>query len=112
MTRYGILIDYQYCCGCHTCEVACQKENGLSVGQWGIKVEQIGPWQIEGSDRYQYAFIPVPTDSCTLCGKRTAKGKLPMCVQHCQTDCMRFGTVDELSAELATKGKQVLFVPR
>lgn len=23
MARYGLLIDYAYCTGCHTCEIAC-----------------------------------------------------------------------------------------
>ncbi|HBT95151.1 MAG TPA: oxidoreductase, partial [Coriobacteriia bacterium] len=27
----GILINYEYCTGCHSCEVACRNELGLSA---------------------------------------------------------------------------------
>lgn len=40
---YGLFIDYGYCTGCHTCEVACKKEHHLKKGQWGIHVLQDGP---------------------------------------------------------------------
>ena len=38
MTRgeYGLLIDYEYCSGCHACEVACKKRLGLPEGEFGI----------------------------------------------------------------------------
>lgn len=36
MSRNGLLIDYEYCCGCHTCEVACQKEHDYPVEVWGM----------------------------------------------------------------------------
>lgn len=111
MARYGILIDYEFCTGCHTCEMACRQEHGLPSGQWGIKLTQIGPWQI-GEDKWQYTYIPVPTDLCTLCGRRLAKGKLPSCVQHCQAKVLSCGPVEELAERLADKPKQVLFVPR
>jgi anaerobic dimethyl sulfoxide reductase subunit B (iron-sulfur subunit) len=112
MARNGILIDYKYCSGCHTCEVACQKEHGLSVGQWGIKVQQNGPWQIKGTKKWVYDYVPTPTDLCTLCVKRTSAGKLPTCVQHCWTGCMKFGPLEELVKEMGNKSKQVLFAPR
>ena len=34
----GILVSYDYCTGCHSCEVACKKELGLAKGEFGIKV--------------------------------------------------------------------------
>ena len=36
MAAYGLLIDYEYCTGCQSCEVACKEEHGIPVGQWGI----------------------------------------------------------------------------
>lgn len=108
MKKYGILIDYEFCTGCHTCEFACRQENDIPLEQWGIKVLQVGPWQIK-EDRWQYSYLPMPTDQCTLCGKRLAKGKLPSCVQHCQAQVMTFGLVEELSEKLLDKPKQVLF---
>ena len=105
---YGLLIDYEYCTGCHTCEVACQQENGLAADQFGIKLNQIGPDQISVR-HWQYEFFPSPTERCTGCAERVAKGKKPSCVQRCQAGCMSFGPVAELAAGIE-KNKQVLFV--
>ena len=35
---YGLLIDYEYCTGCYSCEVACKNELKLPHGKWGIKL--------------------------------------------------------------------------
>lgn len=110
MSRHALLIDYEYCCGCHTCEVACQKEHNFDPNVWGIKVAQIGPHVYDDYDAVVYDYVPVPTSLCDACAGRTAYGSLPTCVKHCQTDCMRYGTIEELSAELEKKPNQVLFV--
>lgn len=105
--RKLIAIDYEYCTGCHTCEVACQQEHGLEAEQFGIKLAQIGPDQI--TDRkWQYEFVPIPTDRCDRCANRQAAGKIPSCVQHCQAGCISYGSVEELG-ELISKKKVALF---
>ena len=41
MTRrkgYGLLIDYEYCTGCYTCQVACAQEYQWPEGMSGMKV--------------------------------------------------------------------------
>ena len=106
----GLLINYEFCTGCHSCETSCQMQNDLPYDRWGIKIQKIGPWQIEG-DKYQYDFVPVPTDQCNLCAERTAKDKLPLCVQHCQGACMQYGPVDELVANFNGKTRFTIFVP-
>ena len=111
MARHGLLIDYYYCTGCHTCELACAKEHDIPPGQWGIKIAEIGPWQISG-DKWEYTYIPVPTELCDLCGKRVAAGKEPSCVQHCQADVMRFGKIEELAKEMNGRSHLVLFAPK
>ena len=108
---YGLLINYEFCTGCHSCEVSCQMEHGLPVDRWGIKIQKIGPWQIDG-DAYQYDFVPVPTDQCDLCAERTAKGKKPLCVKHCQSLAMRYGPVDELVRNFDGSTKVAVFVPK
>ena len=45
MSQNGLLIDNEYCTGCHSCEVACKNEKELPLGQWGIKVLELGPWK-------------------------------------------------------------------
>ena len=111
MARNGLLIDYEYCSGCHVCEVACSKEYYIPIGQWGIKLAEIGPWQIS-DDKWQLTYIPVPTELCNLCTERVAAGKQPACVHHCQANVMSFGPVEELTKKLAEKSHQVLFVPK
>jgi anaerobic dimethyl sulfoxide reductase subunit B (iron-sulfur subunit) len=108
---YGLLINYEYCTGCHSCEVSCQMEHDLPVDRWGIKIQKVGPWQIAEST-YQYDFVPVPTDQCDLCAARTGKGKKPLCVKHCQSLVMEYGTVSELAQKIDGKTKTVLFVPK
>ena len=111
MARNGLLIDYEFCSGCHVCEVACSKEHDIPIGQWGIKLAEIGPWQI-GEDKWQLTYIPVPTELCNLCGNRVAAGKRPSCVLHCQADIIRFGTVEELAKVMNGRSHTVLFAPK
>ena len=108
---YGLLINYEFCTGCHSCEVSCQMEHDLPVGRWGIKLQKIGPWKIS-EDEYQYDFVPVPTDQCNLCAERTSKGKKPLCVKHCQSLVMQYGPVKELVEKADGKTKYTIFVPK
>ncbi len=108
MERLGLLIDYEFCTGCHTCEVACQMEHGLPADRWGIKLAQIGPWSL-GDDDAEFSFVPMPTKLCNLCAERTARGERPTCVKHCMSKVITYGTVAELSEQLAEKPTQVLF---
>ncbi|MCR5845597.1 MAG: oxidoreductase [bacterium] len=112
--KYGLLIDFEYCSGCQTCEIACKEEHDFPVGRWGIRVLEDGPWHKDdsgddGGEHFNWNKIPTPTDLCDLCADRVAKGKKPTCVHHCQADVMRFGTIEELAIELAKKPKQVLW---
>ncbi|MEG1830200.1 MAG: 4Fe-4S dicluster domain-containing protein [Lactococcus sp.] len=108
MSKNGLLIDYEFCTGCQTCEMACRVEHNIPADRKGIEVQTIGPWKIE-RDSWQYDFLPVPTKECDLCNARTQKGKLPTCVQHCQANVMLYGSIDELSKLLEKKPNQVLF---
>lgn len=113
MTTYGLLIDYEWCSGCQSCEVACKEEHNYPVGKWGIKVMEEGPWEIEdGSGVFNYNYIPVPTDLCDLCVERTEKGREPFCVHHCLANVMTYGPVEELAVKAASKTKQVLWIPQ
>ncbi len=111
MTAFGLLIDYEYCSGCQSCEVSCKEEHGYPVGKWGIRVMDDGPWEIEPG-HMNWNKVPIPTDLCDLCAERTAKGREPACVHHCLADVMKYGPVAELAAFMEEKPKQVLFVPQ
>lgn len=111
MTTYGLIVDYQYCTGCNTCEVACQMEHGLPVGQFGIKVNEVGPWKI-AEDTWELEYFPTLTQQCDLCRNRTAVGKQPSCVQNCMGDCLRYGALDELIAIMGEKDQQMILLPK
>ena len=46
----GILINYEYCTGCHSCEVACKKHLELPKGEFGIKLTEVGPYAYSGRE--------------------------------------------------------------
>ena len=113
MAEYGLLIDYEFCSGCQSCEIACKEEHDFPVGKWGIKVLEDGPWLAdEEQDIWNWNKIPVPTKLCDLCADRFAEGKEPTCVHHCLAAVMKFGTIEELAKQLAAKPMQVLWVPK
>jgi anaerobic dimethyl sulfoxide reductase subunit B (iron-sulfur subunit) len=108
MTRKGLFINYAYCTGCHSCEVACRVEHDYPDDQGGIIVTQIGPWQI-GDDKYQFDYVPNVTDQCDHCASRLKEGKLPTCVHHCQAEVMKYGDIADLSKLLEDSPKSVLY---
>ena len=107
-TNNGILVEYDWCTGCHSCEMACQMEHKFPIGQCGIKVFEVGPWEYE-QDKWMLSYYPVLTDLCNLCTDRVALGKLPTCVQHCQAKCLAYGALDDLNKKMAGGSKQMLF---
>lgn len=109
MARNGLLIDYEYCTGCHTCEVACKQEHNYPAGKWGIKVTE---YVLETFEKTTIDYVPFPTDLCDLCGRRIKSGEQPACVKHCQAFCMYYGPIAELVKIMETKAKTALFAPR
>lgn len=108
--RYGLLIDYNLCSGCHTCEVACKKEHNLPAGQWGIKLAEDGPRKLPNG-KWEWKYIPVPTELCDLCEDRVKVGKNPTCVHHCQAQVMHYGPIEELAVKMAAQRRMVMFTP-
>lgn len=109
MTAFGLMVDMEWCSGCHSCEVACQMEHGLPVGETGIKLCEIGPWEYGNEGKWQFSYVPVITDQCDGCAERTEAGKVPTCVHHCQAKCMEYGPVNELAGQMEPGSKKVLF---
>jgi len=107
-SRYGLLIDYEFCTNCHTCEVACKKVLDLPVGQFGIKVLEEGPRK-NPDGTWEWNYIPVPTSLCDLCADRVAEGRIPTCAHHCQSNIITYGTIEELAKKMEGKPKMVLF---
>ncbi len=108
MSKNGLLIEYDYCTGCHSCEVACQQEHGYPAERYGITVTEHILKTLNGMSIY---YLPFPTDLCNLCSHRTKDGKKPACVKHCQAACIYFGPINELTHEMEKRPKTVLFSP-
>ncbi|WP_417144870.1 4Fe-4S dicluster domain-containing protein, partial [Raoultibacter massiliensis] len=88
------------------------KHLGLPAGEFGIKLTETGPYAYEGKtgkDRWEWTWLPVITKACDMCADRAEKGKLPMCVQHCQAWCMYYGEVDELARKIDGTSRCALF---
>jgi Fe-S-cluster-containing dehydrogenase component len=109
MSRNGLLIEYEYCTGCHACEVACKQEHNFSDGMVGIRVDEL---VTEGPDKVHVDYIPVTTRFCDLCSERTKAGEQPACVKHCQAICMMYGPVTELVKAMEEKPRSLIFAPR
>jgi Fe-S-cluster-containing dehydrogenase component len=105
----GLLIDYGYCSGCRTCEVACQEDHGYAPGEAGIRVLQDGPREYSDGS-WQYDYVPVLTSKCDLCGARVAAGKLPTCVKHCAAAVMQYGPANELTQAAAQLGRRSIML--
>jgi Fe-S-cluster-containing dehydrogenase component len=112
----GILVNNEYCTGCHSCEVACKKYLDLPEGEFGIKLTEVGPWEYvehePGPEKWEWTWMPVLTKKCMMCEDRTAQGKLPMCVQHCQAWCMYYGELDELVQHIESTTRWVLLTAK
>ena len=112
----GILVNYEYCTNCHSCEVACKKYLGLPKGEFGIKVSEVGPFKYSegsgsGKDRWEWSFIPALTKACNMCEDRVEQGKMPMCVQHFQAWVMHYGDIEELIKKIDDT-RWVLLTPK
>ncbi|MCI8468596.1 MAG: oxidoreductase [Eggerthellaceae bacterium] len=111
----GLLINYQYCTGCHSCEVACRKKNDIPLGKWGIKLNEVGPFKLdEDPDHttWEFDYVPVPTSLCDLCEDRLAQGLKPVCEIDCQALVIEHGTLEELAARARELGpKTAIYLP-
>ena len=71
--QYGLFINYEYCTGCHVCEVACKKVHDLPEGQYGIVLCEDGPRKnING--KWELTYLPLPTHLCDFCEERVKAG--------------------------------------
>ena len=111
MAKHALLIDYKYCTGCHSCEVACRNEKQIeSQEEWGIKLAEFGPEKLGG--KWYWNYVPVPSSLCNLCEERIEAGKKPACVHHCLAQCMEAVELDQVPARLAELGTGVsVFLP-
>jgi Fe-S-cluster-containing dehydrogenase component len=96
MVEYkAIVVDLNRCVGCHACEVACRKENKLPEDEAWIKVDEIGPEQVD--DNLAMDFVVSIAEDCRLCKRRLEEGLRPFCVSTCPTQALIYcNATDEL----------------
>ncbi len=109
MSRNGLLIQYDWCTGCHACEVACKQEHNFSGGMCGIKVDEL---VTTGPDKVHVDFMPITTRFCDLCAERTKQGQEPACVKHCQATCIMYGKVADLAKAQEKQPRSALWAPK
>ena len=110
----GILVNNEFCTGCHSCEVACRNRLELEAGEYGIKLNEVGPYKYEkgqAAGKWEWEFHPALTKACDLCADRVEAGKMPMCVQHCQAWCIDYGDITELVGKIKNSSTYSLLVP-
>lgn len=110
ISNKGILIQYDYCTGCHACEVACKREHDFAKGDCGITVMQYGPKQ-DPDGTWDYFYLPATTNLCDFCIDRLEADKLPVCVHNCQAKIMEYGDVEDLARKMSYIKKCVLYAP-
>lgn len=106
MSRYAFLVDYDYCTGCHSCEVACQQEHDHPADICGIVVSE---HEYEVGKRVRIDYAPFFTKHCDLCKTRRLRDRVPACVRHCQARCLEFGTTEELAPKAVGRANVALF---
>ena len=105
----ALLIDYEYCAGCSDCEIACMNTEGHSPDHCGIRVMKLGPW-IGPNGKYQYDYLPVPTDWCDLCqASDELKKSKPPFVRHCASGAIKIGTLSDMTELAELKKKLMIF---
>jgi len=113
----ALLFNYEYCSGCHSCEIACRNALGLGLGEWGIKVTEVKPFKVPGEapvgdPATEWIYQPVPTKLCDLCAERVEAGKKPACVHNCLAFCIEYGTLEEMAKRAEEIGGRVsIFLP-
>jgi Fe-S-cluster-containing dehydrogenase component len=111
MEDYSLLVDYLYCTGCHTCEVACKQEHHFPAGkEGGVRVMEM-VHELPGG-KVDVTYFPYFTAACSFCASRVKKGLLPACVQHCMAGILEFGRLQDLSGRLPAGRKVYLHTRR
>ena len=113
MAKKGILVDMNYCTGCHACEVACKQENQYPVGICGIKIHELIMEEGLNTDRVHFDYYPHVTTHCNLCASRISSGEdtEPACCKHCGTFSLHYGDIEDLVKMMETMPRAVLHSP-
>lgn len=93
-----VVIDYNWCIGCHYCVVACP--------YWARRfnwVDPVLPKERINTSTHYLSNRPREQgvmEKCTFCLQRTRKGKLPACHEACPTGARVFGNLRDPKSEI------------
>jgi len=88
-----VMMDWHRCIGCRYCVAACPY--GSRSFNWRDPrpfIEKTNP----GFPTRSRGVV----EKCTFCDERLAKGKLPACVEACETKCLVFGDLEDPDSEV------------
>ena len=106
-----LLIDYEYCLGCSSCEISCMESHGYDVENTGIRIVKMGPWKNKNGS-WQYDFVPLPTDWCDMCADRLEANAMPACARACNYKVIYYGSIEYMGELFKAKPKMLMFNPR
>ncbi len=93
-----VVVDYNWCIGCHYCVVACP--------YWARRfnwVDPVLPKEKINPKTHYLGNRPRPrgvVEKCTFCLQRTRKGRLPACHEACPTGARVFGNLLDPKSEI------------
>ena len=95
MSDMAILVHYDYCTGCKSCELSCKNEKGYAQPPYGVTVLENGPHQL-ANGKWEWDYLPTFNGNCDLCAERMGAGDVPPCVLHCLAKCLEIGPAEEM----------------
>ena len=105
---YSMIVNYEYCSNCRTCEISCRKEKDIPLEAWGIKVQQIGP--VRFGDAVEWDYLPVPSSLCDMCAERVEAGQKAACELHCLANVIEIVPLEQVSRRMGEfSGKTVSY---
>lgn len=93
-----VVIDYNWCIGCHYCVVACP----YWARRFNYEDPLIPAAQINRQTHYlsNRPRVRGVMEKCTFCLHRTRRGRLPACLEACPTGARVFGNLLDPKSEL------------
>lgn len=109
MSDFAMLVHYDYCTGCRSCEISCKNEKGYAAAPYGVTVLENGPYQYDNG-RWEWDYVPTFNSRCDLCVARQETGEKPPCVIHCLAHCLEAGPAKEMFARFEEKPHKAFLV--
>jgi molybdopterin-containing oxidoreductase family iron-sulfur binding subunit len=88
-----VMMDWHRCIGCRYCVAACPY--GSRSFNWRDPRPHIAEVNPDFPTRTRGVV-----EKCTFCDERLAQGRLPACVEACESKCLMFGDLEDADSEV------------